>query len=117
MSESEPVKVSPAVGLVLDLLGECQDIMLDREKQYKGSYVHQGADGVLYDMLRKFRRLWFKVMSQQMPDRNETIDLANHALMLQALVEIDPTSLNNMRVVSAVPFPVSSNYDPDDGFE
>lgn len=116
MDES-PVEVSPAVGLVIDLLGECQEVMLERDKQYHGSFVHQGADGLLYDMLRKFRRLWFKVMSQQIPDRNETEDLANHALMLQALVELDPNSLQNMRVVSAVPFPVSSKYDPDDGFE
>lgn len=117
MNEPEVVKVSPAVGRVLDLLGECQDVMLERDIQYHGSFVHQGADGVLYDMLRKFRRLWFKVMNQQMPDRNETIDLANHSLMLQALIEADPTSLQRMRVVSSVPFPVSSEYDPNDGFE
>ena len=84
-----------------ELMREQLAVFESRIPKYGNSWVAEGIDGLIYNILRKFGRLWAEVMVQgRMPDANETLDLANYAIMLQALADTNPDSVKEMRVVA-----------------
>jgi len=84
---------------VITLMAEQLAVFQDRGEKYGESWIDEGVDGLIYNILRKVRRLWGQALVQQRnPDRNETLDLANYAVMLAALVEVDPDAIKNCRV-------------------
>ena len=81
------------------LIEEQQAIMESRFETYGDSYTDEGLDGLIFDILRKLRRLWHIVMVEGKPPRAEdTVDLANYSIMLQALGDVDPESVKRMKV-------------------
>ena len=86
---------------VSTLMKEQLEVFESRIPKYGNSWVEEGLDGLIYNCLRKFRRLWAEVMIQgRAPDANETLDLANYAIMLQALADSDPDAVKNIRVTA-----------------
>lgn len=79
-------------------LAECQrqhdramEIMREREQQYHSSWISEGFDGLAYNLRRKFRRLWHRLVERrELPTEEDTLDLANYAIMLQALAVLRP---------------------------
>ena len=90
---------SPYSRRVADLIHQQLKIMEDRGKNYGDSWRAEGIDGLMYNIIRKLRRTWHRVMVEGKPPlRDDSMDLANYSEMLQALAELDSESLNRMRV-------------------
>lgn len=82
-----------------DLMNEQKIVMAERIPAYGDTWTEEGVDGLMYDIIRKMRRLWKVVMIDgKTPNRNDTVDLANYSLMLQALAEVNPGAVDRMRI-------------------
>lgn len=96
--ETDPVK-SPYTTRVLELAERQCDIMEDRGRLYGDSWKSEGPDGLMYNILRKLRRLWKVLMLDgQQPNPDDGLDLANYSIMLIALTQIDSGAVKRMRV-------------------
>ena len=92
-------EMSPYTAKVLDLLMEQFKVMKERGALYEDSWKSEGPDGLMYNILRKLRRLWKVLMLDgKQPNPDDGIDLANYSLMLIALTQVDPQSVSHMKV-------------------
>ena len=90
---------SPYTAEVIELVGYQLEIMASRARLYGDSWKSEGPDGLMYDILRKLRRLWKVLMlDAKLPEMDDGLDLANYALMLIALTQVEPQSIARMRV-------------------
>lgn len=84
---------------VFELVSKQRTVMTERQLLYGDSWKDEGPDGLMYDVLRKVRRLWHVVMvSREIPKEDDGVDLANYADMLVALCQVRPSLLQSMKV-------------------
>jgi len=79
------------------LYSEAKAIMEQRGRDYGHSWPDEGFDGLVYNIKRKYRRLFHQVIvRKELPSKDTCLDLANYALMLYALVELVPDMIKRV---------------------
>ena len=91
MTESENKhKQSEYTNKSIELINEMLRIIQEKGQLYGDSWRHEGLDGLIFDIKRKYRRLLKEVMQDgRTPQRNETLDLAVYTIFVQVLAEVD----------------------------
>ena len=82
-----------------ELVDQMIAIRADRDEKYGDSWKDEGPDGLMYNVLKKVRRLWNSLMVDgEVPDPDDGLDLAWWSLMIIALTGLEPVTVERMKV-------------------
>lgn len=93
-----PSTDSPYTRKLHELVDQLGDVISERGWKYGDNWKDEGPDGLMYNVLKKVRRLWKTLMMDgRIPDPDDGIDLAGWGLMIIALTQLSPSTVGNMK--------------------
>ncbi len=93
-----PSTDSPYTHKLYELVEQLSQTISERGFKYGDNWKDEGPDGLMYNILRKVRRLWKTMMMDgRIPDIDDGVDLAGYGLMIIALTQLSPSVVGNMK--------------------